>query len=511
MTNKINIVVKKLWSQLNRRRVVKTTVAYVVGAWILVEGASVIFPALLLPDWSVRIIVVSAILGLPIVVLLAWMFNIERDLEIPEKPAISGAQGADRLWKGNQSSMPPILSSAIASVAVLPFKDLSPNNEHKFIADGIATELHSTLAKVHRLRVASLTSSFALAGIDADVKEIARQLNVHYLISGGVECIGDHMRVIVEFDNADEGVQIWSETYDRDVSDVFSIQHEIAHVVAGEFGGARLRDEIFSASSRPTEDLDAWSLVQRARSYVLAFTPQALANAVPLLRRAIELDTEYAAAHAALASVLSEQILNGLSEDPLRDRATALESADKACSSAPIDPFVHKMCGAVWAYFGKSESSLSALRRAVKIAPFDFGAWGYLGWPLVQTGIQQDLDELHRIMERILQSTPSHPGATYWLYHRSVACTCESRDEMAVDFARRSVESNPMFPWGWMQYANSLGTVNAADDARQAFEQSRKISPALTPEHYEFMIREMSAKEETADRRLAGLRSSNIL
>jgi TolB-like protein len=98
--------------------------------------------------------------------------------------------------------MPPILSSAIASVAVLPFKDLSPNNEHKFIADGIATELHSTLAKVHRLRVASLTSSFALAGIDADVKEIARQLNVHFLISGGVECIGDHMRVIVEFDNA---------------------------------------------------------------------------------------------------------------------------------------------------------------------------------------------------------------------------------------------------------------------------------------------------------------------
>ena len=247
MTDKTGTVVKKLWSELNRRRVVKTTVAYIVTAWILVEGASVIFPALLLPDWTIRIIVVIAILGLPIVMVLAWMFDIERNLETPGKTSITVGQESDRLWKGSQSSVPPNLSSAIASVAVLPFRNLSPNEEHKFIADGIATELHSTLAKVHRLRVASRTSSFAIAGIDADVKEIARQLNVHFVISGGVEIIGDHMRVIVEFDNADEGIQIWSETYDRDVSDVFAIQHEIAHVVTGEFGGARLRDEMFSA------------------------------------------------------------------------------------------------------------------------------------------------------------------------------------------------------------------------------------------------------------------------
>ena len=496
----------KLWTELSRRRVVRTTVAYIVSAWILVEVASVILPA-----WTVRIVIVIAVLGLPIVVVLAWTFNIERSPETSDRSAISGLKGPNRVWSDDQSNVPPNLSTAIASVAVLPFENLSPNDEHQFIADGIATELHSTLAKVHRLRVASRTSSFAFARADADVNEIARRLNVHYLISGGVECIGERMRVFVEFDNADEGVQIWSETYDRDVSDVFSIQQEIAHVVAGEFGGARLRDEISSASGRPTEDLDAWNLVQRARSYVLAFTPQALADAEPLLRQAIELDEEYAAAHAALASVLSEQVLNGLSGNPERDRDTALESAEKACASAPTDPFVCKMCGAAWAYFGETKRSLDALHRAVNIAPFDFGSWGYFGWALVQTGMQQDLDKLHEIMERILRVTPSHPGAPYWLFHRSVACTCESRNEMAVDFAKRSVERNPGFPCGWMQYANALGNIDAADDARQALQQSMNISPALTPEHYESMILQMSTTNETADLRLAGLRKSNIL
>jgi adenylate cyclase len=511
MVNKLNAIATKLWSELRRRRVIRTTVAFVVVAWIIVEGASIIFPALLLPDWTFRLVVVSAILGLPLVIVLAWMFDIERKPENKENSAEYGIHIRDVKDETLQSRVPPNLSSAIASVAVLPFKNLSRNEKHRFIADGIATELHSTLAKVHRLRVASRTSSFSLAGTDADVREIARRLNVHFVISGSVECIEDQMRLIVEFDNADEGVQIWSESYDRDVKDLFSIQQEIAQAITSEFGGARLRDEITSASSRPTASLDAWGLVQRARSYALSFTPLTLSNAVPLLHQAIELDAEYAAAHAALASVLSEQVLNGLSDEPQSDRQMALESAERACSIAPVDPFVLKMCGAVSAYFGKPESSIRALRQAVDIAPFDFGAWGYMGWPLVETGSQKDHDELHEIMERILKATPLHPGAPYWLYHQSVACTFEGRNELAVDLARQSVGRNPRFPWAWMQYANALGIVNAANSAKEAIDRCKEISPGLTPDYYELMIRGMSTSKEIANLRLAGLRSLNLL
>ena len=451
-----------------------------------------------------------ALLALPLVIVLAWVFDIRREPEKATKTASLEAEAPDRTEDLEPSVMPPVLPSAIASVAVLPFENLSSREEHKFIADGIAAELHGTLARVHRLRVAARTSSYVFAGSDADVKEIARKLNVNFVICGSVRCIDDRMRVIVELDNAVEGVQIWTETYDRKIDDVFSVQHDIAIAVTSAFGGSRLRNEIDSAINCPTANLDAWSLVQRARSYLLAFTPQVLTDAVPLLRKAIDLDADYAAAHAALASALSEQVLNGLSKDPESDRDEALKSADRAFASSPADPFVLKMCGAVWAIFGKTDMSLSALRRAVDIAQFDFGAWGYMGWPLVETGVQQDLDELHEIMDRILQATPMHPGVPYWLYHRSVAYTCEDQVDLAVDFAQKSVERNPTFPWGWMHYANSLGRRGAADEATRAIRRGSDISPALTPEYYEFIIRGMSASDSSTEPRLAGLRDAKL-
>lgn len=511
MVSKIRAAASNLWSELKRRRVVKTTAAYVVVAWVIVEGADVIFPVMMLPDWTLRLLVVSAIMGLPLVIILAWIFDVERKPERVGNSEVSGNDSMDFRDETLTFPVPPNLSTAIASVAVLRFENLSLDEKYRFLADGIASELHSVLEKVHRLRVASRTSSFSLAGTETDVREIARRLNVHFVITGSVECINDRMRLIVELDNADEGVQIWSERYDRDVNDVLSIQHEIAHSIASEFGGARLRDEITMASSLPTNSLDAWSLVQRARSYTLSFTPRKLAEAVPLLRKAISLDVDYAAAHAALASVLSEQVLNGLSENPQSDRKAALESAERACSIVPNDPFVLKMSSVAWAYFGKSERSLGALGQAVTIAPFDFGAWGFMGWPLVETGSQQNIDELHEIMDRILKAAPSHPGAPYWLYHRSVACCFEGRNDLAVDFARQSVRQNARFPWVWMQYANALGITNAKDAAKKAIDHCTRISPRLTPEYYEQMILGMSANSEIADMRLAGLRRLNAL
>jgi adenylate cyclase len=484
-------------------------VAYVVVAAIVVQGADIIFPILLLPTWSVRLVVVIAILGLPVVIALAWMFDIElkpeeetegadADTEIAVRPALA-------------SRMPPSLSSAAAAVAVLPFKNLSSDEKYRFVAEGIATELHSTLAKVHRLRVASRTSSFSLAGSDMDVREIARRLGVRFVITGTFECIGDHMRLIVEFDNAADGVQIWSETYDRELEDLFSIQHDVANAITSQFSGVRLREEIASASTRPTDSLDAWSLVQRARSYTLTFTPQTLSNAIPVLRRAIELDSEYAAAHAALAAVMSEQVLNGLSSDPESDRRKALESTERACSISPLDPFVLKMCGVAPAYFGEPARSITSLRRAVDVAPYDFGSWGFMGWPLAAAGAPQDLKELHEIMDRVLNTVPGHPGVPYWLYHRSVAYICEGRVDLAVSFASQSLEKNPGFPWAWMQYANALGMTKRADEARDAIHRCEEISAGLTPGHYARMVKGMSARDEVADMRLAGLRSMKVL
>jgi tetratricopeptide (TPR) repeat protein len=147
----------------------------------------------------------------------------------------------------------------------------------------------------------------------------------------------------------------------------------------------------------------------------------------------------------------------------------------------------------------------------VRKSPFDFGAWGYLGWPLVATGEPLHLRELHEIMARICEATPQHPGVPYWLYHRSVASSCEQLTDQAVEFAQLAIESNPTFPWGLFQLANAYGSAGKVENARNAVVRSLEINPALTADHYQVMICQMSSTSEIAELRQAGLYQAGIL
>jgi predicted Zn-dependent protease len=209
--------------------------------------------------------------------------------------------------------------------------------------------------------------------------------------------------------------------------------------------------------------------------------------------------------------VLGERLVNGISDDIDADRNEAMDLADRAFLQAPADPFVLKMCGSIWAYVGDFEKSVDLLRHAVRVSPHDLGAWGYLGWPLVETGDGSDLEEVHRIMERILGAAPEHPGACFWHYHRSVAFACQGENAQAAEFARSALDLNRMFPWGWMHYANVLGLTGSAEEAKQAMVTCIKISPTLTPSHYDAMVRGMSATDDIADARIAGLRIAGLL
>ncbi len=191
--------------------------------------------------------------------------------------------------------------------------------------------------------------------------------------------------------------------------DVERLQREISEKVVGTFGGERMRAEIGRANSAPNAEPTAWQLVQRARSYLLDYTPASIAAATPLLRRAIELDPKYAIAYATLGLITAEKTLNALSADPAADRKSAIETIARAERLAPRDPVVLRTAGCVHAYTGEYRRSIELLRRAVKLAPYDLGTWGYLGWPLVATGQAQDLRELHEIVDRLLATAASAP------------------------------------------------------------------------------------------------------
>jgi TolB-like protein len=495
----------KFWHELQRRRVIKTSIAYTIGAWIAVEVSSTVFPLIYFPDWTVRLVVLLAFMGMPIVVILAWVYDIER------KPGNSG-DSPDYETRHEKTvyvdhEIPPLLSSAEVSVAILPFDNVSSDRKYEFFALGFSAELHSALSRVHRVRVAARRSALKYSDSATDIRLVGQDLNVQFVVSGSVSCSDDKLRVLVQIDDASNGVQVWSGTYDRSISDTLNVQQDIADAVAGAFGGVRLREEIVRAGAMPTGNLNAWSRVQKARSYLLNFTSDSLDSAVKFLQEAIDIDPDYAVAHAALASVLGERLMNGFSSDFDSDKHSALAAARRAHDLSPDDPLVLKMSGVIYAYVGETEQSLQLLRRAINFAPFDFGAWGYMGWALVETGNKTDLSELQDIMNRLIESAPDHPGSSFWLFHRSVAATCCGELENAVKFSKASMARNSRFPFGWYQCANALGASGQLEQASDALRRCRELSPQLDVSYYEKIIDDMYKNKDTAQCRLAGIRA----
>lgn len=507
--------IKRFLYELRRRKVLRVAVVYGALGWLLIEVASVVFPALMLPPWTVRLVVVLILLGFPLAIILTWVFDItsagvERTAGLPE-PDAEDADSPTSTRSGYPLHGPPTIDEAIASVAVLPFDDLSPDGRHTVLASGIATEIHSTLNKMHRIRVAPRRSSFHVADGDEAVEEIAQTLNVRYILSGSLMRDDNRIRVIAELDDAIEGSQIWSEKYERDLDDLLAVQAEIAEAIVAAFGGERLRAEIQRAQTQPTGNLDAWSLVQKARHYILNYGRQSLDEAQSLLTKGIELDPDYAAAHAALGSVLAERILNGFSDDPDADRKRAIEAIERAETLAPHDSFVLKMAGMVSATCGEPEQSIRSLRASVELAPFDFGAWGYFGWPLVARGAAGDLDKVHKIIDRLLKLAPEHSGVAYWLFHKSVAYVCQNELQQSAEFARQAIDKHGELSWVWMHQANVLGLMGQYKEAKVGAARASQVNIYMTPEHYAARVRAMGGSADTTHKRTHGLVEAGLL
>ncbi len=406
---------------------------------------------------------------------------------------------------GETVAGPPALASAMAAVAVLPFDTHSADPAQAFLGDAFAAELHGTLARVDRLRVASRRASFGFKDPGTGLPEIGKRLNVDYVISGSLRCAGSALRVFVELSDARNSTQLWAQSYDRKSEDLLTVEREVAEAIVSSFTTLKLRAETSSARAQATVNLDAWGLVQKARAFVLDYTAEGLAEAIEPLERAIELDRDYPAAHATLASLLVERLVNGLSADAAADERAAVAAATKALAMAPEDPFILKLVGLAFSYVGEQRKALGCLRKAVALAPFDFGAWGYLGWPLTATGEPKDLAELRGLLERLLAMEPQHPGAAFWFYHRSVAEVCEGDFAAARRSAEAAVELRPRLALAWMQYANVLGHEGDKALAREALAQCHEINAVLTPKHFESLVKKIAAPA-AVEPRVGGLK-----
>jgi adenylate cyclase len=496
----------RLFNETRRRRVLKVVAGYVVACWGIIQVSDMLADEYALEGHPIRWLFVVAVAGLPLVLALAWKYDLT-----PEGMRLTGVPTPGSTAAARAGTDLPAAEGQVAAVAVLPFDNLTPNTSRAYLANAIPIELQSQLSRMHDLRVVSRQSAVARSESRADLRTIARDLAVQYVISGSVADLGERLQINVQLADARDDTLLWSERYDVAAEDVERLQQRISEAVVATFGGERMRAEIGRANRAANADPTAWQLVQQARSYLLDYTPASIASSIPLLRRAIELDPNYAIAYATLGLVTAEKTLNALSANPDADRRSALDAIARAERLAPRDAVVLRTAGCIHAYVGAYTRSLEILRRAVKLAPYDLGTWGYLGWPLVATGRAEDRRELHEIVDRLLATSGQHPGRAYWVFHKSVAHTCDGELELALGHAQAYTIEQPRFSLGWLHYVNVLGRLDRTAQARAALEQSLATNPLMTPAYYAGLMAVLSDQPSIIDSRTAGLKKAGLL
>ncbi len=313
-----------LFSELRRRNVFRVASGYAVFGWLFIEVADTIFPYLNLPSWTVTLVIVVVLAGLPLVLMLAWIFDLtpqglvrtDDSTDVIRDDVIRGRELdlivivvlllliGYLLWdKFNADGHRYNAVGDGTSIAILPFADLSESGDQAYFADGLSEEILNLLAQIDALQVTARTSSFAMRDKGLTIPEIGATLGVAYLLEGTVRKAGDQLRITTKLINADSGFDLWTETYDRTLSEIFSIQDEIAGSVVAALK-LTLLDEV--PTTRHT-DAEAYQLFLQGRKMASERSEEALRSAAAMLTQAIAIDPEYVPALVELSDVYVNQ------------------------------------------------------------------------------------------------------------------------------------------------------------------------------------------------------------
>jgi TolB-like protein len=288
-----------IWTRLRRRKLVQWGLAYAAGAWGFLQGLAYVST---LVDWPVqvqRLTGLALLIGLPIALVLAWYHGDRGQRQVTRSElailTLLFLLGGGIFWYFQRASETSTATSPAptvpalptdASIAVLPFVNMSSDKEQEYFADGISEELLNLLAQVPELRVIARTSSFSFKGKDVEIAEIARRLNVANVLEGSVRKSGDKLRITAQLVRASDSSHLWSQTYDRQMADVFKVQDEIAAAVVGQLKIKLLGTPPTSKVTNPR----AYTLYLQAREIRRQVTPQSFEDSLALLQQALALD-----------------------------------------------------------------------------------------------------------------------------------------------------------------------------------------------------------------------------
>jgi TolB-like protein/Flp pilus assembly protein TadD len=467
-------------SELARRKVYRATVLYVVLAAGALEVLDILIPSTTLPEWAVPVLFSVAVVGLPVVVVLSWTFDLTRGGVVRTGSEVDDGDGLDEQGRGAPEALEVRKGSSvdaspeITAVAVLPFDNLSGAPDAEPFAVGLHDDLLTELSRASALTVISRTSVRGYRGTDKGIREIARELGVGTIVEGAVQKAGNRVRLNIQVIDARTDSHRWAERYDRDLTpeSIFELQSELAIRIMESVEAELTSEERARVSRAPTEDLEAYRLYSLGREAHVDRSEGGMRTAASFFQRALERDPDYASAWAGLGIALVGLVDYGhVADEEVLERGIA--ALERAVELDPELPEAHAGIGSLRVYLHDGEGAREALGKAVELGPGLALGYQWRSWVELLLG---DPEAAARAGGRATRVAPLDPEA-----RGNVAMALLGTGDLAraADEASRSLESHPEFAYGRWVLALALDQMGRRDEAGEELE--RLSDESLSP------------------------------
>jgi len=455
--------------ELKRRNVAKVALVYIIAGWLTMQVVDVMFPALHLPEWLISAVAAFVLIGFPFAVIFAWAFEmtpdgLKREKDVDRSESITPRTGqklnhvamiilaiavvfllVDKfaIQADTEATDTAVVATAPEekpSIAVLPFVNMSGDAENEYFSDGLSEELLNLLAKIPQLHVAGRTSSFKFKGTNEDLRIIGEALNVAHVLEGSVRKSGARLRITAQLIDTQNGYHLWSENYDRELTDIFAIQDEIAGHVVEELRVHLLGAEV-AAATQGTTNVEAYNQFLRGNYFIDNTSAENLEKARIAYETAIKFDPDFARAYAGLAVALQQTYSGWASSSNgsfIENFQHIREVADKALELDPNNPesLIAQTIVALLINWDLP-TARAQTEKALENSPNDLAA---LGWHASNLTFLGESDEAEAALTKALEVDPLSLASLRTLgdvYMTSGRC------DLAIDTYQRALNLAP--------------------------------------------------------------------
>ncbi|UCH40128.1 MAG: hypothetical protein JSU67_00015 [Gammaproteobacteria bacterium] len=396
--------------------------------------------------------------------------NIDRPVQVYYWAPGSDQSSTNEVQKTRPSEKP--------SIAVLALTNMNQDPDLDFIGDGITEDLITALSKIRSFKVISRESTFSYKGSSIDVRQVARELGVRFVLEGSVRKAGNRVRVTVQLIDAETGHHVWAERYDREMEDIFDLQDEMVRVIASALEPELNAFERDRALNKPPDNLDAWELYQRALWHMWTYETENIQIALDLFKRASAADPKFAPAHAYYAYCCYQFVILGTAENPDSLLQEGMAAAKMALQCDDRDAISYFAIGRIHMMLGDHDASIAALRKSIELNPCFAQAYHGLGMALSLAG---ELEESKLTTKQAVAMSPRDPMLWAFTIVHALTYILGEEYEAALEWANHTLQiPNATGYWPHAVKASALANLGRIDEAKASLTLALQAKPDLS-------------------------------